>query len=55
MSLTLEINALKSWPYTSNFTIDQPEHIGTIFKSIRGFGKFWGAMERARSPNPDFV
>ena len=48
-------NALKSWPYTSKFTYDHPEQIETIFKSIGGFGKFWGAVERVRSKNPEFV
>ena len=50
-----QFNALKSWPYTSKFTYDHPEQIETIFKSIGGFGKFWGAVERIRSKNPDFV
>ena len=43
-----QFNALKSWPYTSKFTYDHPEQIETIFKSIGGFGKFWGAVERVR-------
>ena len=34
-------NALESWPYTSKFTIDHPEHIKTIFESIRDFSKFF--------------
>ena len=29
-----QYNTLKSWPYTSKFTIDHPEQMGTIFKSI---------------------
>ena len=49
-----QYNALKSWPYTSKFTYDHPEQIETIFKSIGGFGKFWGAVERVRLKNPDF-
>ena len=44
-----QFNALKSWPYTSKFTYDHPEQIETIFKSIGGFGKFWGAVEHVRS------
>ena len=44
-----QFNTLKSWPYTSKFTNDHPEQMGTIFKSIGGFGKFWGAVERIRS------
>ena len=50
-----QYNILKSWPYTSKFTIDHPEQIGTIFKSIGCFNKFWGALEGIRSPNPDFA
>ena len=49
-----QLNALKSLPYTSKFTIDDLEQIGTIFKSIVGFGKFLGAVEPVRSPNLRF-
>ena len=42
-------NALKSWPYASKFTYDHPEEKESIFKSIGGFVKFWGAVERVRS------
>ena len=48
-------DGLESWPYTSKFTIDHSEQIGTIFKSIGGFGNFWGAVERVRFQNQDFV
>ena len=50
-----QFNELKSWPYTSKFTYDHAEQIKTLFKSIGGFGKFWGAVECVRSKNPDFV
>ena len=50
-----QFNALKSWPYTSKFTYDHSEEIETVFNAIGGFGKFWGAVERVRSKNPDFV
>ena len=43
-----EYKAMKSWQYTSKFTYDHPEQIETIFKSIGGFGKFWGAVDRVR-------
>ena len=52
-----QFNALKSWPYTSKFTIDHPEQIGTILKSIGGFGKIWGpqnAFERKIQILSDF-
>ena len=51
----MQFNVLKSWPYTGKSTIDHPEQLGTIFKSIGGFGNFGGAVERAKSQNPDFV
>ena len=50
-----QLNALKSWPYTSKFTYDHLEQIEIIFKSIVGLGKFLEGVESVRSKNPDFV